>query len=179
MANKLKYKVKGERKRVISNKGDYEKVNYVGRLNKSGEIQLVESGVTDMQGYINSFADSVDINILLSKYANGDTSALNQRQGDYLDVTQFPTTYAELLNTLNAGKEMFENLPNEIRGKFDYDVNKFISSIGTNEWYDKLALEQPQNAPESILEPTGVAEAKDVKEVTTVNEQKRRKQICY
>lgn len=137
--SKLKYKIAGDRTRVVSNPGAPIKEVFSGKYDKYGTVIVDKVGEQNLYDYIQSFADSVDINLLLAKFVNGDTSALNQRNGAYLDITQFPTNYAELLNTVIAGQNMFDELPIEVKRKFDNDVNQFISTIGTDDWFNKLS----------------------------------------
>ena len=114
--------------------------NYEGKVQDDGSILLVPTDKDDWYGYIQSFADSVDIKTILRRSALGDTSALNKVQGFYGDVTGMPKNNAELLQAVIDGQKNFEKLPIEIRQKFDNDFNKFFVTMDTPEWFEKMKM---------------------------------------
>lgn len=126
------------RKRTYTEKGSPIKTIYGSTIDKNGNIIVKEKGKEDLYAYIQSFADSVDINVTLAKFANGDTTALNKKEGLFIDTTEFPKTYAEALNIINDSRNYFDTLSADVRSKFDNDINKFIATIGTNEWIEKM-----------------------------------------
>lgn len=146
-------RIEDDRVRIFSIPGEGEKIIYGSTIDKDGTVKLKEKGKEDLYGYIQSFAESVDINVVLSKYCNGDLNALNKVQGTYLDTTQFPTTYADVLNTINAATEAFDRLPADVRKKFDNDVNKYIATLGSDEWLEKANMAPKVNEVPSELEP--------------------------
>ena len=89
---------------------------------------------------------SCDINYLISRFAAGDATALSKVQGTYGDFTQFPRSYAELLNQVNRGSELFDSLPADVRARFDNSLGVFLQSAGSQEWMDKLGISQPKPA---------------------------------
>lgn len=111
---------------------------YSPKVGKDGVIDLVESGVEDTDAYIQSFADSVDINTILTRVSNGEMELLHQRNGVFGDFTGMPKTYAEALQLHIDSNRLFASLPVDIRQKFDNDENKFFASSGSEEWYGKL-----------------------------------------
>ncbi|UPW40964.1 internal scaffolding protein [Sigmofec virus UA08Rod_5935] len=117
------------RTRRVKNVGSGEKVLYTSRLAEDGTIELIESGKQNLYAEIQSHKDSCDIHILLARYQNGDPDALSRVQGAYGDFTELPKTYAELLNAVIAGEQMFMSLPVEIREKFDHSVEKFMVAM--------------------------------------------------
>lgn len=154
-----------KRQRLFSNHGDPIQIEYSGYYDDEGNVVLKEIGKTDLYSYIQSFADSVDINILLKKFANGDDSALNQRRNDYIDCTQFPKTYAEALNMVIEQTDYFNSLPNDIRQKFDNDVNKFIASTGTEDWLNKMNINTKHELDETINNITNNVQKNEQEEV--------------
>lgn len=115
--------------RVATNSGDPYKTLFVSEFDQFGNIQLKECGKQSIYDYIQSFKDSVDINILLKRFAAGDVAALNARQGAFLDITGMPKTYAEMLNFIHTGEQVFEALPVEERAKFDHSFAKWLFSL--------------------------------------------------
>lgn len=146
------------RRRIVQAPGNGEKLTYVPKLSDSGDFDLVESGKVDLYGEIQSHRDSCDIYVLLNRYQNGDLEALSRVQGSYGDFTQMPKTFAEALNAMIAGEQMFNSLPLEIRQKFDFSLEKFM--LGMDDmpsWLQKVGL-SPQSqegaAPEQKNAPS-------------------------
>lgn len=128
------------RERIHSCAGSRIKQLYAGRYDANGRVVLEESGTEDLYEYIQSFADSVDINVILARFANGDTQALSRAQGFYADVTDFPSNMADALNRINQAEEMFKSLPLDVRQKFDCSFEQFLSQSGSNEWFEKMGM---------------------------------------
>ena len=126
--------------RVPANAGSPVRTVYGGRYDANGRVVLEEKGTEDLYGYIQSFKDSVDINVILARFSNGDTEALSRAQGFYADVTDFPTNMADALNRINECEEMFKSLPLEVRQKFDCSFEQFLSQSGTNDWLEKMGM---------------------------------------
>ena len=128
------------RERIHPCAGSRVKQLYAGRYDANGRVVLEEKGTEDLYAYIQSFADSVDINVILARFSNGDTEALSRAQGFYADVTDFPTNMADALNRINECEEMFRSLPLEVRQKFDCSFEQFLSQSGTNDWLEKMGM---------------------------------------
>lgn len=133
-----------DRSRIYSNVGDPIHIVYGSIVDKQGNVKLERKGSENLYDFIQSFADSTDINILLSKFRNGDTTALNQRVGQYMDITNMPTSFAEVLDTVHRGEELFYALPLEVREKFNNNLNQFIADIGSDQWYQKLQAKESE-----------------------------------
>lgn len=129
-----------DRERVISVPGDAVKIEYSPVFDEDGVWHLEESGKSDWYSYIQSHKDSCDINLILQRYANGDIDALNKRQGLFMDVTEFPKTYAEMLNIVINGEKEFESLPIDVKAKFNHSFSEFVAGIGSKEWAEKLGI---------------------------------------
>lgn len=115
--------------------------NYKMKVNKeTGRKELTKIDVKDnLYDYIQSFADSVDINVVLAKFANGDMSAINHQSGFYGDFTNLPNNIADIHNKLVEMNEFFDNLPKDVREKFDNSYDVFINSFGSQEWFDTIS----------------------------------------
>lgn len=109
--------------------GTNMKTTYQGRFDDDGVLVLDKVGEEDFQEYIQSFAESVDINTIIAKYGAGDTSVLERVQGFYFDATSVPDNMAELLNKLNRAEEGFEKLPPEFKEKYGNDFNRFLCTF--------------------------------------------------
>lgn len=127
-----------DKARVHCNPGNPMKQLYKPKVHDDGILELVESGQESLYDYIQSWKDSTDINVLLARYANGDVDALSKVQGAYGDFTQFPSTYAEMLNRVEQGKHMFAGLPIEIREKYNHDFSQFIAAMDQPDFWDQF-----------------------------------------
>lgn len=87
-----------EEGRFYSNSGSRFRPFY-----KMVDDELVEDGLDNIYERIQSFADSVDINKIVQRYAAGDTYALEQRLASYVDVTGVPD---DLRGLMEAGNEL-------------------------------------------------------------------------
>lgn len=110
----------GERKRPI-----YQRQCEAGK-----EATLVKVGESDLQDYIQSFADECDVSRIVQRYANGDASVLQRLQGVYCDVAGVPTDLTTAFQTVSAARAYYETLPEAARREFG-SLGKFLDSIVT------------------------------------------------
>lgn len=110
----------GERKRPI-----YQRQCEAGK-----EAALVKVGESDLQDYIQSFADECDVSRIVQRYANGDTSVLQRLQGVYCDVAGIPTDLTTAFQTVSAARAYYETLPEAARREFG-SLGKFLDSVVT------------------------------------------------
>ena len=149
--------------RIVANAGSPVKVLYRGKYDANGRVVLEKSGEENLYDYIQSFRDSVDLNVILARFSNGEVDALSKAQGFYADVTDFPKNMAEALNRINQAEEMFKSLPLETRQKFDCSFEQFLAQSGTEDWLSKMgfACDSPVNETEDVkVEPDVVKEDK-------------------
>lgn len=118
------------------------KQNYEVVVLPDGSFNLIESDKTDLQEYIDSFAESVSIEHIMAMCAAGDTSVLSKTQGAYLDTTVMPKTYRDMLDTVINGRAKFDALPVDVKQKFDNDFQKWFSDAGSPEWIKKMGFIQ-------------------------------------
>lgn len=130
------------RERISSNPGDPIHVTYAGHYDEKGRVVLEESGRENIYDQIQSHAESCDIHVLMKRYMNGDVSALSQAQGQYLDVTEFPKTYADMLNFVNEMERSFMSLPAEVRAKFGNSFSEYLAASGAPDFLDRLGIKK-------------------------------------
>lgn len=135
------------RDRVVSNPGSREHIMYSGKYDEQGQLVLEESGVVNIYDEIQSHVDFCDIHMILKRYESGDVSALSQRQGFYMDVLDFPKTYAEALNRMNAMEADFMKLPVEVRERFGNSFPQFLAASGDSDFLEKLGVVVKQQEP--------------------------------
>lgn len=140
--------------RFISNGGQRERILYQPKFDENGVMDLVESGKEDLYDFIQSYAESVDIHVILARFQNGDIDALSRVQGAYGDFTNMPTSYAELLNRVNEGQSFFNSLPVDIRAKFNHNFAEFMAGMDKPDFLEKLGIKsEPEPEPVPPVEP--------------------------
>lgn len=133
--------------RFTQEPGSPIKTLYSPKFDENGVMYLVESGKANLYQEIQSHADSVDIHVLLQRYAQGDTGVLARVQGAYGDFTQMPHTFAEALNTMIAAEQYFMGLPKDIRAKFNNSFQQFIAQMDDPSWASDVGFKPPEGAP--------------------------------
>lgn len=135
------------RREIYTPSGEKTKQHYKAVLDKEGEYVLVEDGIEDWDGMIQSYKESCLIENILKRYAAGDQSALNAVQGFYGDVSECPTSMQQVLQMVLDGQALFENLPSEKREAFDNDFNKWFVQTGSPEWFAKMGVSSAEEKP--------------------------------
>lgn len=143
--------------RIKSNRGDRMHKLYGGVYDDSGRLRLEEKGEESLYDYIQSFADSVDIHVILKRFANGESDVLSKVQGFYGDFTNLPTDYAQLLNTVQAGEDMFNSLPVDVRAKFGHSFNEFMTALCDGSLMEILGVSSDPSLSDSEPSPSGSA----------------------
>lgn len=115
--------------RVYSNPGSPVRTVYQAEYDPVGILRIAAAGEEDLYGYIQSHRDSVDIHVILRRFAEGDKDALSHAQGFYADVSGMPQTYAEVLNAVLAGERAFDSLPAEVKAKFGNSYSHWLASM--------------------------------------------------
>jgi hypothetical protein len=142
------------RDRVFCNPGDPIHITYAGRYDEKGRVVLEESGRENIYDQIQSHAESCDIHVLMKRYLNGDATALSQAQGQYLDATHFPKTYADMLNFVNDQERAFMALPADVREKFGNSFTEYLAASCEPDFLDRLGIErQPAVDPVPAIPP--------------------------
>lgn len=150
-----------ERPRYHSNVGSRIKKLYAPRFDDAGQMELVEKGEENLYDYIQSHADSVNINTLLRRFQGGETDVLSRVQGAYGDFTGLPTSYADLLNAVNDGHQYFDSLPLEVRARFHHNFAEFMAAMDSPDFMKMLGVKEDKKEP-VLADP--VVKKEEVKE---------------
>lgn len=132
--------------------GESVRRTYLWEYNEKGEKVLRLDQTIDQQAEIDSYLEETKIeNIIRRASIDPDIAArINPDIGGGIqDFTEAPHTLAELQNIMIRAEQIWEEVPKEIKLKFDNDVDKFISSYGTVEWAKNLGIlkEKPEVEP--------------------------------
>lgn len=140
----MEFRTKYDRVVCTSEAGSPIKIIKEGVLQKDHVLKVVEKGTEDLYGFINSFADSVNIHVLLNRFKNGDKESLLQRAGAYIDISALPTNINEFIELSNNAQALFNKLPIEVKESFNNNVVEFISTIGDDSWREKMSKSPDQ-----------------------------------
>ena len=126
--------------------GNRMEPHYVERYDETGHPYLVKDGETNVYEIIQSHKEECDINLMLQRYAAGDTSVMRQ-DAKYIDTSNLPTTIHEYFNLMTAQREKFDALPIAIKEKFGNSFEVWASTSGTGEWLEKMGIQRPAPEP--------------------------------
>ena len=135
-----------ERPRFYSDPGSREANTYEIEIDKiTGHKKLKCTGTKDIWTDIQSYKEECDIGNIIARAAAGDLNALNQRKGFYGDISETPRDLFEAQNNILKLERGFNELPAEIREKFDNSKEKFITEFGTDEWYKNMGFKKKES----------------------------------
>lgn len=93
-----------------------------------------------------SFKDECDINVIMARYMRtGTLDFLNQREAQYADVTG--RDYQQAMLLVAGARSMFQELPSELRSRFDNEPQKLLEFMENEQNLDeaiKLGLVRPK-----------------------------------
>lgn len=130
--------------RKISNPGDPIKDDNKPVLDKFGNRVIESAGKIDLYAQIQSWRDECDINILMAKFTNGDKTALMQRVGAYLDLSNIPDNFNDMLNLTTTAQSVFDSLPTDVKKVFGNNVNNFLANSKSKE-FEELLSKSPED----------------------------------
>jgi len=126
----------------FTNPGSPFKEEFHGKVMEDGTIMLVSDGIINTDSIIESYAPETDINNIITRVMAGELDLLEQKKGVYIDTIGMPKTYAQVLQAVIDGQNMFNALPLEIRQRFDNDFNKWFAQMDDKDWMIKSGFMQ-------------------------------------
>ena len=144
MEFKTKY---SDREKIFSEPGSQLAPVYSLCNTDNGSIELEITGETNIYDAIQSHAESVDIKTIMLRYENGEDT-LNKRQGQYIDITDLPTNFTDVMKTVITAENQFNNLPLEIRKEYNFSAAEYISDIGSDRWNKLFTVTQTETQTE-------------------------------
>ena len=139
--------------------GESVRRTYLWERNEKGEKVLKLDQTIDQQAEIDSYLEETKLeNIIRRASIDPDLAArLVPDIGKGIqDFTEAPKNLAELQNIMLRAEQIWEDVPKEIKLKFDNDVDKFVSSFGTIEWAKNLGIYAEPKEPKK--EESGATE---------------------
>ena len=139
--------------------GESIRRTYLWERNEKGEKVLKLDQTIDQQAEIDSYLDETKIENIIRRASIDPNIAERIKPdigGGIQDFTETPHTLAELQNIMIRADQIWDEVPKEIKLKFDNDVDKFIASFGTIEWAKNLGIykeEQTEAKEAEVAEP--------------------------
>lgn len=130
--------------------GETVRRTYLWERNEKGEKVLKLDQVIDQQAEIDSYLEETKLeNIIRRASIDPDLAArLVPDMGSGLqDTTEMPKNLMELQNIMLRAEQIWDEIPKEIKLKFDNDVDKFVSSFGTIDWAKNLGIYAEPEVP--------------------------------
>lgn len=131
--------------------GETVRRTYLWELNKKGEKVLKLDQIIDQQAEIDSFLEETKLeNIIRRASIDPDLAArlIPDIGGGLQDATEMPENLMELQNIMLRAEQIWDEIPKEIKLKFDNDVDKFVASFGTVDWAKNLGIYQEEKPEE-------------------------------
>ena len=144
--------------------GESVRRTYLWERNEKGEKVLRLDQTIDQQAEIDSYLEETKLeNIIRQASIDPDIAARIKPDigGGIQDFTEAPQNLAELQNIMMRAEQIWDEVPKDIKLKFDNDVDKFIASFGTIEWAKNLGIYQEKKAEAEAKKETEAAEAKE------------------
>lgn len=123
--------------------GENVRRTYLWEINEKGEKVLKLDQIIDQQAEIDSYLEETKLeNIIRRASIDPDLAArlVPDIGNGVQDYTGAPENLAELQNIMLRAEQIWENMPKEIKLKYDNDVDKFVASFGTVEWAKNLGI---------------------------------------
>lgn len=134
--------------------GSGMKDTYKMHVDEDGKRELRKSGEYNLYAEIQSYKDSVSIDYILSRFMNGDESALSRAQGIYGDFTEMPRTLAELQQRVIDAENLFNTLPLDIKEKYNFSASEFFAQLDS----DKTKQIFDSGVEDTVVTPSPVVD---------------------
>lgn len=131
--------------------GENIRRTYLWEFNKKGEKVLRLDQTIDQQAEIDSYLEETKLeNIIRRASIDPDLAArlMPDMGGGLQDATEMPENLMELQNIMLRAEQIWDEIPKEIKLKFDNDVDKFVASYGTVDWAKNLGIYQEKEPEE-------------------------------
>lgn len=131
--------------------GETIRRTYLWQFNEKGEKVLTLDQIIDQQAEIDSYLEETKLeNIIRRASIDPDLAArlVPDMGGGLQDATEMPENLMELQNIMLRAEQIWDEIPKEIKLKFDNDVDKFVASFGTIDWAKNLGIYQEKQPEE-------------------------------
>lgn len=129
------------------------------KLTETGEEEFYISGKTNVYERNQADSDICNIEGILAKaLATGDYTILNQKKGEFLDLTETPQNLMEANQKIREAEKTFAELPLKVRSAYNNNFNEYLADVGSEKWLEVVGLKKPENKEEPTPEEKGETE---------------------
>ena len=121
----------------LSSFGDGTSPEYEERV-VEGVRKLIQVGYTNSFDFIQKSLNDTLVYNVLEKFQRGNIDILNQRVGQFVDVTGLPKTLAEAENIIISSNRFFDTLPVAIKNRFNNSSSAFLQSVSDGSLSSKV-----------------------------------------
>lgn len=150
-------------KRTTCPAGKETKETYNYEINDKGQKELKSSGTINVYEEIQEQHEETKIENVLKRVAAGNMSDFRP-DGIYQDITDVPNNLIEAKKEMQKLENVWNDLSNETKSKYDWSVDQFIAKAGEKTWLEDLGLIN-QNADEPTK--NAAAQTNEETEVTS------------
>ncbi len=109
-------------------------------IGSRGYPELKVIGTHDLYAEIQSYRDTCDLESILKTFDLSSIGGLTfDELGDLDDFINAPQSPADLLNVINRGQVLFDELPVDVRSHFGHSLYNFVDSFGSADFLQKLS----------------------------------------
>lgn len=135
---------------TITPSGSMEEDIWQLKIDEKGNETFYIAGKTNVYEKIQAHLEETKLENILAKCIDTeDTTLLNQREGFYADLSEMPNTWIEAQNKIKNAENIFNELPLEIRKKYDNNFNKYLAEIGSESWLKNMGLLKEETKEET------------------------------
>lgn len=116
------------------------KNEYSYKVDSFGRKVLEKTGESNLYEMIQLSLEDTKIENILARCAAGDTSMLHPNGGQYLDTTELPNNLIEAKQAMQQLENTWQDLPMDIKNKYNNDLDQFIGQSGTEGWLRDMGL---------------------------------------
>lgn len=144
--------------------GESVRRTYLWERDEKGEKVLRLDQTIDQQAEIDSYLEETKLENIVRRASIDPNIAARiapDLGGGIQDFTEMPQTLAELQNIMIRAEQIWDEVPKEIKLKFNNDVDNFVASFGTVEWAKNLGIYEEKQANSKTTKATEATEAKE------------------
>lgn len=115
-----------------------------------GVATVIVTGTTNLDDYIQSFKDDVDIYKILDRLSLSGAELPVVSSDQYFDVTEMPSNIHEAQQQIAKARIIFNNLSSDKRKEYNNSFDEFIADFGSSKFVSLFFDKKP--APEESKE---------------------------
>lgn len=134
------YKYQPRQGKKATPTGEKIQMEHTPHMGLDGKRKLIKDNPKPIYEMIQASREQCEIERIVRRALDGDTSVLNAMEGQYIDITGAPKSLAHAQQIIINAKNDFDKLDAETKKKFDNNVEVFIATAGSKDWLDKMGI---------------------------------------